>query len=64
LLGFGSRTSNFGKIWALHVVKRNKIRILASLWSNLYVGALATATNEVINSSKQVINVTIDCGTY
>jgi hypothetical protein len=31
---------------------------------NLYVGALATATNEVINSSKQVINVTIDCGTY
>jgi hypothetical protein len=31
---------------------------------NLYVGALGTATNEVINSSKQVINVTIDCGTY
>ena len=31
---------------------------------NLFVGALGTATNEVINSSKQVINVTIDCGTY
>lgn len=32
--------------------------------NSLYIGALGTATNEVINSSKQVINVTIDCGTY
>lgn len=31
---------------------------------SVFIGAQATATNEVINSSKQVINVTIDCGTY
>lgn len=32
--------------------------------ASLYVGSIGTATNEVINSSKQVINVTIDCGTF
>lgn len=32
--------------------------------ASLYIGSIGTATNEVINSSKQVINVTIDCGTY
>jgi len=31
---------------------------------SLYIGDLATGTNEVINSSKEVINVTIDAGTY
>jgi hypothetical protein len=31
---------------------------------SLFVGALGTATNQVIDSSKNVINVTIDCGTY
>lgn len=32
--------------------------------ASLYIGGIATAANEVINSSKEVINVTIDCGTY
>ena len=31
---------------------------------SLYIGAASTATNEVIDSSKNVINVTIDAGTY
>jgi hypothetical protein len=31
---------------------------------SVFIGAFGTATNEVINSSKQIINVTIDCGTY
>jgi hypothetical protein len=31
---------------------------------SLFIGALGTATNEVISSSKSLINVTIDCGTY
>jgi hypothetical protein len=34
--------------------------------NNLYIGALGTATNEVITAgaTKTIINVTIDCGTY
>lgn len=32
--------------------------------ASLFIGSIGTATNEVINSSKQIINVTIDCGTY
>jgi hypothetical protein len=32
--------------------------------ASLYIGSIGTSTNEVINSSKQVVNVTIDCGTY
>lgn len=32
--------------------------------ASLYIGGIATADNQVINSSKQVVNVTIDCGTY
>lgn len=31
---------------------------------SLYIGAASTATNEVIDSSKNVINVVIDAGTY
>lgn len=31
---------------------------------SLYIGSASTATNEVIDSSKNVINVTIDAGTY
>jgi hypothetical protein len=32
--------------------------------ASLFIGSIGTSTNEVVNSSKQVINVTIDCGTY
>jgi hypothetical protein len=32
--------------------------------NSLYIGSLGTATNQVIDSSKNVINVTIDCGTF
>lgn len=32
--------------------------------SSLFIGSLGTSTNEVITSSKTVVNVTIDCGTY
>lgn len=32
--------------------------------ASLFIGSIGTPTNEVVNSSKQVINVTIDCGTY
>jgi hypothetical protein len=32
--------------------------------NDLYIGSLGTATNQVIDSSKNIINVTIDCGTY
>ncbi len=32
--------------------------------ASLYIGSIGTPTNEVITSSKTVVNVTIDCGTY
>jgi hypothetical protein len=32
--------------------------------ASLYIGSLGTSTNQVINSSKELINVTVDCGTY
>ncbi len=30
----------------------------------LYIGSISTSTNEVIDSNKNLLNVTIDCGTY
>jgi hypothetical protein len=32
--------------------------------NSLYIGSLGTATNQVIDSSKNLINVIIDCGTF
>lgn len=32
--------------------------------ASLFIGSIGTSTNEVITSSKTVVNVTIDCGTY
>ncbi len=32
--------------------------------ASLYIGSIGTSTNEVINASKELINVTVDCGTY
>jgi len=32
--------------------------------ASLYIGSIGTPGNEVINSSKELINVTVDCGTY
>ncbi len=32
--------------------------------ASLYIGSIGTPTNEVINASKELINVTVDCGTY
>jgi hypothetical protein len=32
--------------------------------ASLFIGSIGTPDNEVINSSKQLVNVTLDCGTY
>jgi hypothetical protein len=32
--------------------------------ASLFIGSIGTPDNEVINSSKELINVTLDCGTY
>lgn len=32
--------------------------------ASLYIGSIGTPGNEVINASKELINVTVDCGTY
>ena len=32
--------------------------------ASLYIGSIGNPDNEVINSSKELVNVTLDCGTY
>ena len=32
--------------------------------ASLFIGSIGTPGNEVINSSKELVNVTLDCGTY